>query len=70
VRYANVRTTIAQAANIRHLFFCGNCHKTADHFQQLWQFVNGCTTIGLSQPSQRDMPMDKSELEAESKQIR
>jgi hypothetical protein len=29
---------------------------------------NGCATIGISQPSQRDMPRDKYELEAESSQ--
>jgi hypothetical protein len=43
-----VAQRIEQTANTRHLVFCSNCHKPLAHFSQLWQFANGCATIGIS----------------------
>jgi hypothetical protein len=39
LRYAKVAQTMAGTANIRHLVFCSNCHKSVIHFSQLWLFA-------------------------------
>jgi hypothetical protein len=46
LRYANGRTTIARLTEPRKM----------DH--KLLSFRNGCATIGIPQPSQRDVPRD------------
>jgi hypothetical protein len=56
LRYAKVAQTMARTANIRHIVFCANCHKSMIHFSQLWQFVHWLCNLGISQPAQT--PMD------------
>jgi hypothetical protein len=52
LRYAKVAQTMARTANIHHLVFCVNCHKSVIHFSQLWQFAQWLCDLGISQPVQ------------------
>jgi hypothetical protein len=52
LRYAKVAHTIALTANIRHLVFCANCHKSVIHFSRLWLFAQWLCDLGIPQPAQ------------------
>jgi hypothetical protein len=55
--------------NTRHLvFFTQTVTSLWSIFHNSGSLRNGCVSIGISQPSQCDMPRDKSELKAESYQ--
>jgi hypothetical protein len=52
LQYAKVAQTMAQTANIRHIVFCANCHKSVIHFLWLWQFGQWLCDLGISQLAQ------------------
>jgi hypothetical protein len=46
LRYAKVAQSMARTANIRHLVFSANCHKSVIYFSQLWQFAQWLCDLG------------------------
>jgi hypothetical protein len=47
LRYAKVAQTMERTANIRHLVFCANCHKSVIHFSRLWLFAQWLCDLGI-----------------------
>jgi hypothetical protein len=52
LQYAKVAQTMARTANICHLVFCANYHKSVIHFLRLWQFAQWLCDLGISQLAQ------------------